>query len=101
MKYTLRYADKAKSDLNDIFNYIAADNPERAITFVAEIENSILNLIDFPFLGPEERVFDMLLPNSRKLIYKDYIAHYTVYEKEKQVVVTRVLHGSRQNYTLS
>ena len=97
--FKLMYLPLANVDLKNIDIYIARDNPLKADEFVAYLQEQIERLRDFPNLGVPEKC-PSFLPNSRKLIIKNYIAHYSVYEKEQRIVVTRVLHGSVQNYKL-
>jgi addiction module RelE/StbE family toxin len=99
----LKYTTKAKRDMKGINAYIAKDNPVKADEFVGLIEKEIDKLIDFPLFGTVEELPDYAkkkLPNSRKYIIQDYIAHYTLFEKQQTVYITRVHHGSMQNYTL-
>lgn len=50
-KYPISITAAAEQDLAGIINYIAADNPITALKFVDEIEESILQLEDFPLSG--------------------------------------------------
>lgn len=43
---------KARSDLQEIGDYIAADNPRRAVTFVLELRRSCLDLSEHPLRYP-------------------------------------------------
>ena len=100
MSYILTYSQNARNDLNNIFDFIADDNLDKAIEFTESIKTKLLKLKTFPRLGVPEIIREPRLPNSRKYVIQNYIAHYTIYEKQKEIVVTRILHGSRENYML-
>lgn len=51
MKRKLVFTPAARSDLEEIFWFIAADNPRRARSYVAEIEQACRNLRDMPNMG--------------------------------------------------
>lgn len=97
---TLEFTPAASNDLKNIRNYIAQDNPIKAIEFTDFIEQEIYKLRDFPYLGTIEDASGTELPNSRKYIIRNYIAHYTIFEKESIIYITRIINGAVQNYTL-
>ena len=81
----------ARADLIEIGDYIAADNPARAISFVAEIEAVILEKIahrpaSYP-ARPE------LAPGLRVARHGRYLIFF-IHEVDR-IEVVRVLHGSR------
>ena len=47
----LVFAPAALADLDEIFWFIAADNPRRARSYVAEIEQACRNLCSMPNMG--------------------------------------------------
>lgn len=47
----LVYTPAARADLEEIFWFIAADNPRRARSYVAEIEEACRKLGDMPEIG--------------------------------------------------
>lgn len=51
MSRVLLYARLARTDLNAIFDFIAADNPTRAISYVREIEAACEGLCSMPLMG--------------------------------------------------
>lgn len=51
MTRALVFTDAARDDLEEIFWYIAADNPRRARSYVAEIEAFCQNLCLTPEIG--------------------------------------------------
>lgn len=97
--YRLKITPKAGDDLDQIYSYIfkVLHFKEAAGKLLARIETSILRLKDFPFSGSFAADKFLKKKGYRKLIIDNYIAFYLVDEKEKQVVVMRVLYG-RQKY---
>ena len=51
MKRNLVFAPAARADLEEIFWFIASDNPRRARSYIAEIEQACSNLCDMPHMG--------------------------------------------------
>ena len=48
---TLRFAQAARSELNDLLAYIAFDNPAAASKLAGKIEKSLDRLVEFPDSG--------------------------------------------------
>ena len=87
--------DKAISDLIRIGAFIRQDNPNRAVTFVAELEQRCEGLADVPFgfaLLPGREASGI-----RRRPHKDYLIFYRVDEAGRRVDVLHVIHGA-QNY---
>jgi len=97
--YKLKITTKAEEDLDEIYAYIAGEinNKTAALNLLDEIEKSILRLKKFPFSGSYVEDINLKEKRYRKLIVKNYITFYIVKEKDKKVVIMRVLYG-RQNY---
>ena len=53
MTRALIYSPEAQTDLDEIFDFIAADNPARAQTYIAEIRQTCRSLCDTPQIGME------------------------------------------------
>ena len=84
------FSEAANDDLLDIAVYIAQDNPTRALSFVAEIEDQCQTLARMPHKGtqrPELGEELRVLPHGR------YLAFYQV--KGDQVRILRILHSAR------
>lgn len=80
----------AKADLIEIGDFIAADNPPRALSFVAEIETRMLKILDMPGASLKR---DELHPDLRSVRHGRYAIYFV--EAEDEVRVVRVLHTSR------
>jgi addiction module RelE/StbE family toxin len=85
----IEWTRTALRNLDDIAGYIAEDNPPRANTFVAELQEKTAKLTRFPNLGKVGR-----LANTRELVlHKNYVAIYRVFESEVQIL--RIHHSAR------
>jgi toxin ParE1/3/4 len=81
----------AETDLEEIGDYIARDNPRRALTFVQELRERCTQITHHPEAAPLRPEFGVdlrLVPFGRYLIF------YTV--SAKAVRIERILHGARQ-----
>ena len=96
--FTLKVTLIASEDLDEIYSYISYElfNEDAADHLMEKIETSIMRLKDFPFSC--SFVDDEILKSKgyRKLIVENYIVFYLVSEKEKVVVVMRVLYGKQK-----
>ena len=93
MTRELTYTPAALADLEEIFWFIAADNPRRARSYVAEVEQACRNLCDSPLIGrerPDLREGVRVFPLLRRIV--------TAYElPEGRVDVLRVF-SAGQDY---
>ncbi|GJL54767.1 MAG: plasmid stabilization protein [Nitrospirales bacterium] len=80
----------ALQDLDDIWDYIAQDNPQAADHFIDTVEEKCRLLAEFPKLGT---TCDSLFPALRFFVIGKYLLFYLPLEAGIEVV--RVLHGSR------
>ena len=81
----------AKSDLDNIFDYIFRENPQAAHKAYEEIQTCIEMLSDFPYAGRPGRIY-----NTRELILTEltYTVIYRIHQKSVQIL--RLLHGAQQ-----
>lgn len=83
-------AREAARDLEAIADYIAADNPARAISFIAEMRGACASLAEFaerfPLVPRYER------HRVRRRAFGRYLIFYRV-EPDK-IIVLHVLHGA-------
>jgi toxin ParE1/3/4 len=80
----------ARADLIDIGDFIALDNPERALTFLAELELVMRAAAEHPGRFPAR---DDLHPGLRAARHGRYLVFFV--EAGEEVQVVRVLHGAR------
>ena len=80
----------AACDLDDIGDRIAQRNPKRAATYVREIRDKALLLVDFPHSGAPRPAWGA---DVRVAIHGNYLIVYRV--RGEVVQVLRVVHGAR------
>ena len=85
----LRYERGALSDLDEIFSYIAKDNPQAASRLVARVEEVAVRIAAFPHLGQATRK-----SKYRRFPVGRYLIVYEVGEDE--VIIHYVRHGARR-----
>jgi toxin ParE1/3/4 len=88
---TLEYRRRAGRDLDGIKDYIARDNPRRALSFIRELRRICEQLAENPLMG---RARPELRPGLRSFPHGDYLIFYR--PLRDGVSVVRVLHGSRE-----
>ena len=85
----VRYERGALADLEEIFSYIAADNPSAAGRLVARIEEAVAHIGDNPYIGQRTRNAAF-----RRLPVGQYLIVYEVGTTE--IVIHYVRHGARR-----
>jgi plasmid stabilization system protein ParE len=81
----------ALTDLTEIWEYIAPDNPDAADRVLEEIREAIRALLPFPQSG--HRRPDLTSRPIRFQVVRDFLVVYT--PDENPLVVLAVLHGRR------
>jgi toxin ParE1/3/4 len=81
---------QAESDLEEIWWYIAQNNPKNADNFLDLLWEHCVFLAQSPFSGKKR---DELLPNLRSFPVRHYVIFYLPLENGIELV--RVMHGSR------
>ena len=82
--------EAAKSDLKEIWKYIASDSTERANDFLRALNDKMDTLAKNPLMGRER---DEVMPGLRSFPFKRYVIFYQPLQDGIDVV--RVLHGAR------
>ena len=93
--YRVAFADTAEEGLLNIVDYIALDNPVRAVSFVGELTVSVRKMFSaFPYSGKvvEDLGFEQ---EVRVWPYGDYNSYYHVIEDKQLVEVLFVFHAGR------
>ena len=85
----LRYARGALTDLDEIFGYIARDNPQAAARLLARIEQITALIAEQPYIGVATRK-----SNFRRFPVGNYLIVYEIGLDE--VIVQYVRHGARR-----
>jgi toxin ParE1/3/4 len=87
---TVHFSKQAERDLEEIGDYIAADNPHRAVTFIQELRVHCARIADAPLAHvarPELGDAIRSCPHGR------YVIFFRVSGEE--IVIARVLSGAR------
>jgi len=80
----------AESDLEEIGDYIARDNPARAVSFVREIRERCIKIADDPKAAPLRHE---LGEGIRMVVFGRYLIFYSA--DFESVRIERILHGAR------
>lgn len=95
-KYNINYLSIARKDLTDIIEYIQEDNPNSALKFLNQIEDTISKLDDFPYMGATPKDTLLQYKSYRILVIQSYLVFYVVKEKTLEVEIRRIIHGKRK-----
>jgi toxin ParE1/3/4 len=85
-----RFSRRAEIDIQEIGDFIARENPARAVTFVQELRTRFLQLAAFPEAAPARTAYG---EGVRAAIFGRYLILYVVHED--LVEIRRVVHGAR------
>ncbi len=83
-------SNQAEADLEEIGDYIAADNPARAVSFVREIREHCRRIAPAPLAYPAR---PELGDAVRSCSHGRYLILFV--PEEREVLIVRVVHGSR------
>ncbi len=94
----VRILPAARAELEAIGDYIARDNPRRAVSFVRELRDKCLSLADMPLSFP-------LVPRYedrgvRHRVHGRYQIFYRVVGQPERIDVLHILHGARDFATI-
>lgn len=81
----------AEADLEEIGDYIAKENPERAISFIRELRDRCEKIVHMPRAAP---LRPELGEGVRIVMFGRYVICYS--ERDDQVVIERIVHGARR-----
>jgi len=83
--------EAAEADLEAIGDWIAADNPARALTFILELRDRCAALANNPRAYPLVPRYEHT--EVRRRSYRDYLIFYRIADNRMEVL--HVLHGAR------
>lgn len=92
-RFRVEIAQSAEEDLEEIWTYIAQDNPEAASRLVLNLEEKVQTLEQFPQRCPPIPEGEFLGRRYRHLILDRYRVIFRI--SQKTVFVLRIVHGSR------
>lgn len=81
---------EAESDLEQIGDYIALDNPRRALSFILELRDKCMSLASLYLAFP--LVSRYAHNGIRRRVHENYLIFYRI--EAGQVVIIHVLHGA-------
>jgi toxin ParE1/3/4 len=84
------FSPRAERDLEDIGDYIARDNPPRAVSFLQEMREQCSKIAETPLAFP---LRPELGEGFRMVVFKSYLIFYR--SEAESVRIERVLHGAR------
>lgn len=82
---------EARTDLDEIWDYIAEENPDAADRVIGDILAAVRTLLPFPYQG--HRRTDLTSRPLRFWLVRDYLVAYA--PDEKPLWVIAVIHASR------
>ena len=86
------FSDKAEKDLEAIGDFIAADNPARALSFIQELRDHCRKLTQ----APMRRVVDEIDGHAIRMApHAAYNIYFVWLENAETVFITRILHSAR------
>jgi toxin ParE1/3/4 len=80
----------SECDLEEIGDYIAQDNPSRAVSFIMEMRKRCLELDAMPEAAP---LREDVMPGIRMAVHGNFLIFYRIDDQE--VRIERILHGAR------
>lgn len=93
MDYKLDWTVRARADLREIVDVIAAERPSAVLAWGEELFRHIEVLGSFPMIGP-------IVPRvsafpTRRIVFGDYLIFYRVHQEPKTVEILTIWHGAR------
>ena len=90
MRVPVEFSVRAEADLEGIADYIALDNPGRAVSFVRELRTRCMRLAEQPRAN---RLREEFGTGVRAAVLGSYLVLYA--ERRGVLLIERVVHGAR------
>lgn len=87
----LIFTSNALQDFQEIHDYIAKDNADRALDFISRLQERCNELVGFPGMG---RKRDEIRAGYRSVTEGEYVIYYRL-PNEKTVAIMRIIHAKR------
>ncbi|MCL1821000.1 MAG: type II toxin-antitoxin system RelE/ParE family toxin [Oscillospiraceae bacterium] len=89
--YNVIFMDLAYEDYNEISEYLSQFYPSTAEKFLNELEKYVSMLKRTP------HAFEVYqpCPKYRRVVVRDYLVFYKVFDEVNRVEIHRILHGTR------
>ena len=85
------FSPSAVDDLEEIGDYIARDNPSRAVSFLDKLESHCRKIAEMPRMYP---LRENIAPGIRIAVHKNYLILFQILENG--VRIERIVHGARR-----
>jgi toxin ParE1/3/4 len=85
-----RFSRRARRDIEEIGDFIANENPARAVTFIIELRAHCRRLVDFPAAMP---LRPELGEGVRLAVHGNYLILYVIHPDLLEI--RRIVHGAR------
>lgn len=96
IQFKILYSEPALKDIENITEYLVEYSITTAEKFIDHFDKKINLLKSFPKIGSFSQIPDLRKKGYRILILRyKYLLFYTINDKEKSIMIERVLHGSR------
>ena len=101
-KYKIKFTLEAEKDIENICHYVSENlnTPTAAMNIIEEIESKVMNLTHMPFSCSVVEDEFLRVRGYRKLIVRNFLVLYIVFEDESLINIMRVVYGS-SNYKKS
>lgn len=87
----LLFSPRAVADLEEIGDYIARDNPSRALSFLDELESKCRSIASMPTAFTERAD---IFPGIRMAVHGNYLILFRV--DKGALRIERIVHGARE-----
>ncbi|MEH2364311.1 MAG: type II toxin-antitoxin system RelE/ParE family toxin [Nostoc sp.] len=92
---------KASQDIDDVFNYIAQDNHDAALSFFDAVRLTIAQIAQTPGIGSPYTVNNSRLKGLRKKVVKGFEKYLIFYLSQDDLLsVVRIIHATRDLPTI-
>ena len=87
---------QAERDIEECFVFIAEDNLDTGVYFLAAVEDSLEQIAKYPLIGKQRNFADKQFQNVRMWRVKGFESYLIFYAvTENQIELIRLLHSSR------
>lgn len=93
MDYKLDWTERARADLREIVEAIAADKPSAVAGWGEDLFRHVEVLASFPLIGPT--VPGVSGHPTRRIVYGNHLVFYRVHEEPKRIEILTIWHGAR------
>ena len=89
------YSEYVATDIEEIYEYIAANDENAAYKMIERIEHVILSLSDFPQLGSISKIKELHAKSIRMIPVEKYLVFYKINKQNDELQILRIIHGAR------